>query len=49
MKIDEQALNQQELLDEIKEKEENMFELSGKMYALEMKIAAKEAEIKNKL
>ena len=26
-----------------------MFELSGKMYSLEMKIAAKDSEMKNKL
>jgi len=32
----------QEMLEEIKEKEENMFELSGKMYNMELRIAAKE-------
>ena len=39
----------QEMLEEIKEKEENMFELSGKMYSMELRIASKEAENKQKL
>lgn len=39
----------QDLLEEIKEKEENMFELSGKMYSLETKLGQKELEAGKRL
>lgn len=39
----------QDLLEEIKEKEENMFELSGKMYSLETKLGQKELEANKRL
>jgi len=48
-KVDQLDQSNNDMAEEVREKEESLFQLSGKIYNLEMKLEAKEAEKNEKL